>query len=91
MKIIVALLLLVTSEALAQPITIPTGRLWSDTVAWQTTQEFAYAYAEEADLLFLPHQMRHILVYDTKTGIRTDTIDLLDVFGRENVVIHEIS
>ncbi len=91
MKILIALVLLITCEVAAQPITLQRGRLWGDSLVWQTPEEFTFAYAEDANLLFIPHAMRYILVYDLSSGVRTDTIDLVDVFGRDDVEIHEIS
>lgn len=91
MKILIAFVLLITCEVAAQPITLQRGRLWGDSLVWQTPEEFTFGYAEDANLLFIPHAMRHILVYDPTSGVRSDTIDLVDVFGRDDVEIHEIS
>ncbi|MBK6760400.1 MAG: T9SS type A sorting domain-containing protein [Ignavibacteria bacterium] len=90
-QFVIALLLCSTYATLAQPTTIPRAQKWADSLVWQTPNDFRFANAEDANLLFIPHAMRYILVYDMLTGVRADTIDLVDVFGRSEVTIYEIS
>ncbi|MBK6418441.1 MAG: hypothetical protein IPF79_04520 [Ignavibacteria bacterium] len=80
MKILIALVLLITSEVAAQPITLERGRLWGDSVAWFTPDRFIFDYAEDANLLFIPLNALHPGLQDLTTGLLQTPSILSSVF-----------